>query len=219
MRLLLALLGLMLVGAAPDWSRTVTRTPAGAYVVGNPAAKVRLVEYMSYTCPHCGHFAVEGAPKLIAGYVSKGQVAFEIRNAVRDPLDLAVALAARCGGATRFYGNHDAVFAAQAGLLAKAEGFQQANGAALAKLPADARLKAFARGSGLAALMQRRGIAPAQLDACLTGKAAQAPVLAMTNDAWAVRKISGTPTFFIADTAIDANAWEGVEPLIQAALK
>src|SRR3546814_13277115 len=43
-----------LIAAAPArsaaWSQTVTTSPIGAFVVGNPAANVRLVEYFTYTC-------------------------------------------------------------------------------------------------------------------------------------------------------------------------
>src|SRR5262249_24688328 len=41
---------------AVDWSRTVVKTPAGGFLMGNPKAKVKLVEYGSLACPHCRHF-------------------------------------------------------------------------------------------------------------------------------------------------------------------
>src|SRR3546814_9167637 len=63
---LLALIGVvMLAGAAApapqagDWTRTVTQTAAGSFVMGNPAAPVKLIEYLSYTCPHCAAFSAE----------------------------------------------------------------------------------------------------------------------------------------------------------------
>ena len=89
------------VQAAPakDWSRTVTLTKEGAHLIGNPAAKTRLVEYVSYTCPHCAHFVAEGTTPLKAGWVAKGLVAVEVRHLVRDRYDLVAALLARCGGA------------------------------------------------------------------------------------------------------------------------
>ncbi len=40
-----------------DWTRTAAATPEGGYLIGNPAAATRIVEYASYTCPHCAHFA------------------------------------------------------------------------------------------------------------------------------------------------------------------
>ncbi|MCB8828310.1 DsbA family protein, partial [Escherichia coli] len=50
-----------LVAAAPaaDWTRHVTQTAKGAFVLGNPAAPIKLVEYGSYTCSHCAAFSKE----------------------------------------------------------------------------------------------------------------------------------------------------------------
>jgi protein-disulfide isomerase len=97
----------------PDWTRTVTTTAAGAYVLGKPDAKVRLVEYLSYTCPHCAHFTAEAAAPLTRDYIAKGLVSYEIRNAVRDHFDFVAALLARCGGPAKFFGNTEVIMAAQ----------------------------------------------------------------------------------------------------------
>lgn len=217
MRILLALLALLTVGAGKpvDWSKSVSRTPVGSYVIGNPAAKVRLVEFMSYTCPHCAHFTAEATPSLMRDYVARGLVAFELRNAVRDPLDLAAAIATRCGTPARFPGNHEAVFAAQAQLFESADKFDPAP---TAKDPI-AGMKALSQTAGLTALMAKRGVAPAALNACYASKAAQAPVLAMTNDAWRTRKIPGTPAFFLNGKMLEGNSWEAVEAEIRETLK
>ena len=217
MRIMLALLALVTLAAAKpvDWTKTVTRTPAGSYVMGNPAAKVRLVEFMSYTCPHCAEFTAEATAPMMRDYIARGTVAFKLRNAVRDPLDLAMALATRCGPATRFLGHHEAVFAAQPQLF---EGAAKFDPAPTAKDPV-AGLKALSRTSGLTALMAKRGVSAAALDACYASKVAQAPVLAMTDDAWRVRKIKGTPAFFMDGKAVDAHHWSEVEALLRTALK
>jgi protein-disulfide isomerase len=217
MRRALAALALLTLGAAKpaDWSKTVTTTRTGAHVIGNPSARTKLAEYMSYTCGHCAHFAAE-SPAMVRDYVAKGLIAFEIRNAVRDRLDFAAALAARCGGPARFYGNHSAIFAAQEAIFAKVQAWEAAGRAKSAD--PDAGLKEIARGSGLTDLMAKRGIAPAALDACLVSKPSQAAVIAMTNDAWQVRKIKGTPSFLVNDKPIAANDWAGVEPALRSTL-
>ncbi len=217
MRVLLALFALLTIGAAKpvDWTKSVSRTPVGSYVIGNPAAKVRLVEFMSYTCPHCAHFTAEATKPLMRNYVARGLVAFELRNAVRDPLDLAAAIATRCAIPARFPGNHEAVFAAQSELFQKAATFDPA---ATANDPV-AGMKALSQAAGLTALMVKRGIAPGTLNACYASKAAQAPVLAMTNDAWNVRKISGTPAFFLNGTPVEGTSWETIEPVLRETLK
>src|SRR3546814_3715601 len=115
---------LTLIGATPAksaWSQSVTTSPIGAFGAGNPAAKVRLVEYFSYTCHICADFTKASAVPLKTGYVDRGLVLFEYRNLVRDPVDMTAALLARAGGAKAFAGNHQAIFAAFPAMIAKVQ--------------------------------------------------------------------------------------------------
>src|SRR3546814_11296312 len=81
--------------------------------MGNPAAPVKLIEYLSYTCPHCAAFSAESAAVLRGRMVKSGKVSLELRNAVRDKLDLAAAALARCAGTQGFFAASDALFARQ----------------------------------------------------------------------------------------------------------
>jgi hypothetical protein len=60
--------------------------------MGNPQAR-RLVEYMSYTCPHCAHFEAESALALRNGPIASGKGSFEVRHLLRDPIDATIAAA------------------------------------------------------------------------------------------------------------------------------
>lgn len=215
-RILLALAALLTIGATKsvDHTRTVTMSPVGAFVVGNPAAKVRLVEYMSYTCSHCATFAREGTTPLMRDYVARGLVAFEVRNLLLNGLDFTAALAARCGGAARFKGNHEAIMAAQPGILAKGQAFDTRK-----YEDAVAGMQAWARVSGLTRVMAARGVSAATLDKCIASVPDQARAQAMTRDAIEIRKISGTPTFLIGDRVIEGNTWALVEADLRATLK
>ena len=217
--LLSAILALPLIGAAPNWATTVAQAPNGAYVMGNPRAKVRLVEYISYTCSHCAHFIEEAKLPLKQSYVSKGLVALEFRNAVRDQFDMTAALAARCGGAAKFFGNTEALMAAQDQWLSKAQSFMTANGERLQKMASNEGFKQIARGIGIDAIMRTRGITLAQLDACLINKPNQDRIIALTNEAWQQTKINGTPAFKLNGTLLsDIGTWGMVEPEIKTAL-
>ena len=79
--------------------RSSARRPKAGFVMGNPDAKLKLIEYGSLTCPHCREFDEKGVPALIDNYVKTGQVSWEFRNYVRDAFDLTAALVARCNGA------------------------------------------------------------------------------------------------------------------------
>ena len=190
-----------------DWTQTVTPTPRGAFVVGNAAAPVRLIEYMSYTCSHCADFARSGAPLLMRDHVRTGRVSFEIRNMLLNGLDFTAALAVRCGGPARFKGHHDAIFANQAAITRQGAGFDPAKYGG--NITAVAR--AWARRSGIAALMAKRGVPAAALDKCLGDTKVQAALQAMTEEGQR-RGVQGTPTFFIGDRKLDANEWAAIEP-------
>ena len=221
-RSLLLLLGLIFLPtaaqAAPakDWSRTMTVTSEGAYVIGNPGAKTRLVEYVSYTCPHCAHFVAEATGPLKSGWVSKGAIAIEVRNLVRDRYDLAAALLARCGGVARFAGNHEAIFAAFPQWVEKVQAYETAPSTLPADAGPDAALIDIADKTGLFALMGKRGISVAQGRACLADGKARDAVMAMRKRALEQDGITGTPGFLINGKRVDAHDWAALRPLLPA---
>jgi protein-disulfide isomerase len=81
-----------------DWARTVASTPEGGFRMGNPNAKVKLVEYGSLACPHCRHFEQTGYKPLVQQYVRTGRVSYEFRNLLLNAPDIAVSLLAHCAG-------------------------------------------------------------------------------------------------------------------------
>ncbi len=204
----------VVVAATPaNWIGRVAMTPIGGHLNGNPAAKTKLVEYVSYTCPHCAHFVGEASAPLRNQYVKGGQVSVEIRNAVRDKYDLAAALLARCGGAARFNGNHEALFANQSAWMDKLESYDQG-----AAKPSDqvAALKDIGQNTGLYTLMNKRGFTNAQLDACVADPKAMKQVLAMTEEAWSKVKINGTPGFTVNGVKVDGSSWDAVKAALPA---
>lgn len=207
-----ALAALALTAAAPavDWTKKVSQTRAGAFVLGNPAAKTRLVEYVSYTCPHCAHFTNEASGPLRTRYVASGGTVIEIRHAVRDPMDLAATLLARCTGPTRFFATHEKLFATQEQWFAQGAEYWQTHEAAMKAATPKDRLKMIAKGAGLAAVV---GLNDAQANACLANAAQEKVVLAMTDEAWSKRSIPGTPYFLVNGTGVeDTTSWAALEP-------
>lgn len=203
---------LALVAAAPvDWTKKVSQTPAGAYVLGNPAAAKKLVEYASYTCSHCAHFSRDSAAPLRQS-VASGKVSVEFRHALRDRVDLTAALLARCAGPAKFFAASEAIFAAQDDWMAKAEAYEAANGEAVTKAGPSEGSKMIARGSGLIALAARFGVTEAKADQCLTDKAQQDLLIAQSTEAWGQRQIPGTPYFLINGSDAQANSWATLQP-------
>ncbi len=217
MRKLILALGAILVSAAAppatDWSKTAIRSADGAIIVGNPKAAKTLVEFASYTCGHCAEFSVEAASELDQ-QIAAGKVRLEFRHALRDPVDLAAAMIARCAGPTKFHAASKAIFAAQGNWMGKAQSYVSANQKAIAAATPDKARLMVAKGSGLLALAAPFGVTEAKGAACLADTAEQNLLIAQTNDAWQTRKIPGTPYFVINGVPAEANVW----PALRTAL-
>jgi protein-disulfide isomerase len=205
---------------AQDWTKSVTVTPEGAFVLGNPKAKVRLVEYLSMTCSHCAHFTGEAMTPLTDKYVRSGQVSVEIRHAIRDSLDIAATLLVRCNGARQFFANEQAILAGQDAWVADAVAYDTANPGATAKLPINDALVTLAHSAGLDRIMAGRGVNAGRAKACLSNKAEQDRLAAMAKEAWATRQIQGTPAFLINGNLVEGvSSWATLEPKLQEALR
>jgi len=204
--------------AAPaDWSNRVSQSQVGGHVLGNPAATQKIVEYMSYTCPHCAAFDQESDPALADGFIAKGKTSLEVRNFIRDPLDMTVALLARCGEPRSFFRRHHGLLASQRTWMTKAGSLGRDGQAAWYQGDINARLKRIASDLGLYDELRRHSplATNAQIDACLANKAEQGKVLAMTKFASETVKIEGTPSFTI-NGKLQANVydWKTLEPLL-----
>ncbi len=213
--LLLVAPALLAATPARDWSKLAVMKPDGAYVLGNPAAKVKLVEWASYTCPHCGHFAVESAPVLKDRMIRSGSTSLEVRHLVRDPVDLAAATVVRCAGARGFAAAHLAVFAAQEKWMGQAQTYLQANSARLEKLPRNAALRQVADGIGLTAIGKAQGLTEPQVAACFANQPALDRLLALS--ASVPPEVAGTPTFFLNGKLLPQGGWAEIQTQLAAA--
>ena len=201
---------------AADWTRTVVATPQGGFRMGNPNARVKLVEYGSLTCPHCRHFAETGVKPLLAGYVKTGKVSYEFRNMVLNGIDVAATLVARCGGAPKFFAMADDLYRTQPSWVGKVANMPAADKASLEQLSDGARLARIAEYGGIVAIAQRRGIAPARAKACAANGAAFKQLTNMYEAALALG-VTGTPTFFVNGKKVDGVEWSDLEPALRKA--
>lgn len=200
-------------------SATVAANEIGAFVMGKPTAKVRLVEYFSYTCSHCAEFEKISAIPLKSLYVDKGLVVVEYRNLIRDPLDMTAALLARCGGPGAFAANHRAIMLAQPTWLGKVIKMTDAQRAPWYQGSPTERAERIAAGSGLTALMRARGYSAATIKACLDSEVAAAEITGMTNIGQNADHVRATPTFFINGRVVDGSDWPTVKSRLDLAIK
>jgi len=198
--------------ASSNWSDRVTRSEMGGHILGNPLAKTRVIEYMSYTCAHCARFENDAKGPLRKLFISKGTTSFELRNSVRDPVDLAVALLARCGGKNSFFGNHSALLSRQSVWLGKATSASEAVQKGWYEGDFDSRLKKIASDLGLYAEMASLNLNKAKADQCLADKAAQQAILAMTKYGNETVEIEGTPSFTVNGSLLSGvHDWKTLE--------
>ena len=219
--LALAAMGTVATVAAPvsaqstDWTQRVTMSDKGGHIMGNPLAKHRLAEYMSYTCDHCANFEAESHAPLKSGFISKGHISFEIRNLVLNPIDLTAAMLARCGGRTKFFGNHKALLSSQASWM---ETFRSSSEQVMKSLndgTVPERLKKIAKAADFYGLMNKRGYSAKQVDSCLTDEKAQKAILGMAQYATETLKLTGTPSFTLNDKPIDdVHGWPQLRPVL-----
>ncbi len=213
------------VAAAPapagqDWTQTVAKTAEG-YVMGNPAAPIKLVEYGSRLCPTCGAFAREGYTPLIDTYVKAGKVSFEFREfLVHGPMDMPPALLGNCVGAEPFFPLLEQMFANQeqfVDALQKAPADVQA---AINAAPPAQRFRLMADAMGVVDFVKQRGLPADKAQACLTDTAAIDHFAKQTQDKGpgGDGTVSGTPTFLInGKPAEGAITWTQVEAALKRA--
>jgi protein-disulfide isomerase len=208
--------------AAPnngDWSTVISKTAEGGFLMGNPNAKVKLVEFGSMTCPHCAEFEERGTKALIDNYVKKGLVPFEFRNYVRDPFDVAASLIARCGGEAGFFGLTRGLYAEQRNWVGKIQAADQATMQSLQTMPPAQQFSTIADLAGLKQFAAMRGVPRAKADACLADEAAVNQLVQMNSDAQSTYDIPGTPSFLINGKLVEQTAsWDALEPKLKEAL-
>ena len=145
-------------------------------VLGDENAPITMIEYASYTCPHCRNFHQGMFKNIKADYIDTGKVKFIYREVYFDRFGLWASILARCGGEDKFFAITDALYAQQS---------NWGNGSAEEVAAKIARL-------GVAAGLNR-----AQVDACFAdGDTAKALVewYEYNRD---MDEVNSTPTFFV----------------------
>jgi protein-disulfide isomerase len=206
--------------AAVDWTRTVVRTPEGGVRMGNPDAKVKLIEYGARTCPTCAAFAVEGEPKLVAGYVANGRVSYEYRDyPVHGALDLGPILLGDCVPLPRFFPVMQAMMAQQKTLVGRPAQIPDAKGKELEKATPNVVAAYLAEFYGYTDLVVKAGLPRARAAACLADAGAVDTIVKRANIGQTAYKISRTPSFILDGKVMPGVfAWDTLEPALKTAL-
>ncbi len=210
-----ALLGAAFMTSAQsnrNWPTVVAETADGGHRIGNPEAKVKLVEFVSYTCPHCAEFTREADDRIKLAYVTPGRVSVEIRHLIRDPVDLTAVMLVNCGPAEKFPQNHAAFMLQQSRWIAPLANATAAQRARWTSGDGPSRRRAIASDFGFYRMMEQRGYNRPELDRCLADEAAARQFAERSQKDWDRPGIDSTPSFSINGLVMPGtHTWAALE--------
>ena len=166
--------------------------------LGEADAPVEVMEYASFTCPHCARFHADQYPQLKEQYIDTGLVRFVYRDVYFDRFGLWAAMVARCEP-DRFFPIADVIYATQR------EWTEGGDPAQIAE-----RLRRIGLTSG---------IDVETLDACFSDGDKAAALVAWFQENAERDDVTSTPTLFIDGEAHSNMSFEDLAALIDARLE
>lgn len=203
--------------AATDWTKTVVQTPEGGYRMGNPDAKVKIIEFASLTCSHCRDFHKDSAT-LKSNYVKSGQVSLEYRPFMLNIYDFAATKLAICEGPERFYTWTDQLYSNADAWITPFTKLTEADLNPLRSLPPGEQIKGLAMAGKLNEFAKVRGLPGAKFEACMADAASFEALTKRQQAAVDTYQVQGTPTFLLNGKKIEGTTWAQIEPQIKSAL-
>ena len=133
-------LAAMPLASLPAFAEGASDTGIVEMTLGAEDAPITVMEYASFTCPHCANFHGDQYLKMKAEYIDTGKVRFIYRDVYFDRVGLWAAMLARCEP-ERFFGVSDLLYSRQKEWLASNDAVEIAANlrkiGAIAGLPED----------------------------------------------------------------------------------
>ena len=168
-------------------------------VQGDQDAPIEMIEYASFTCPHCATFHADVYPKLKINYIDKGLVKFIYREVYFDKYGMWASMIARCAGADRFFGMTDQIYRKQSN-WARAE--------------SDVAIVTQLRKIGLLA-----GLDESQLNACLQDGVKLRALVEWYSENAKRDEIKSTPTLIINGEKHSNQSYEQLTEILDEILE
>ena len=185
MRVIIALvIGLSLLGGMSACKKAPTAAGNEDMSLGNPQAKVTVIEFASLGCPICARWNNEVSPSFKAKYIDTGKVNYVFREFLTGDAPVAAAgfLLARCAGKDQYFKVVDAVFRQEADLLESDRNAEKRD--------------------RLVKIAESIGLTQEQFDACVSNDQSLAALNARSEKAAKDFHIESTPTFLINGTPL-----------------
>jgi protein-disulfide isomerase len=176
--MLAALMSLSLAACGKSGSGVATNDDMS---MGNPQAKVTVIEYASAACPHCARFNNEVFPAFKTKYIDTGRINYVFREFLTEPVQVAAAgfLTARCGGKDKYFSILDAIYRGQEAMYQSGD-FK----------------------GGLQRIAESAGISDAKFNACISDPAAITALQNRVQGYVDKDHIDSTPTFVVNGTQL-----------------
>ncbi|MFQ5983986.1 MAG: DsbA family protein [Alphaproteobacteria bacterium] len=192
----LAFAALATGGALLPRGRGVTAAEESEIVLGDPEAPVTIIEYSSFSCPHCADFHNTTLPKLKAAYLDTGKVRLIYRDFPLDRPAVLAAVMVRCADPSRAAGFIEVLFRTQERWTAATD-----------------PIEALARIAGLGGMSRQR------FEACLGDQALIDRILAARLEGENEFGINRTPSFIInGKKYLGAMSFEQFEKILKPLL-
>ena len=161
--------------------------------LGDPKAKVVLIEYAAPSCPVCAAFNAQSFSQLKAKYIDTGKVFYVFRVFPLRADDGSAEKIARCLPEDKYFSFIDLLFKNQAKWDVE---FSQLN-------PALATPEGVH--DGLVLLGRIAGMSREQVDQCMENKAEDERINKVSSEGESRYSITGTPTFILNGTSIGSG--------------
>ncbi|WP_208347349.1 DsbA family protein [Pseudaestuariivita rosea] len=165
------------IGAAQAQTTTEVPSDIVEMAIGSENAPVTVVEYASFTCPHCATFHEGTFEQIKENYIDTGKVRFVYREVYFDRFGLWASMVARCGGEMRFFGIADMIYDQQREWLASGDPVQIAD-----------NLRTIGRAAGMSG---------EQVNACMEDRGKAEALINWYEANASADRIESTPSFVI----------------------
>ena len=187
-----------LIGAAFAQEAEVDTSTITEMVMGAEDAPVTMIEYASYTCPHCATFHNGVFKQLKEDYIDTGKVKFIYREVYFDRYGLWASMIARCAGPEKFFGINDLIFKGQSE-WARAGGASEIT-------------------DELRKIGRLAGLENDTLEACLQDGTKAQTLVSWYQENAEEHGIESTPSFILNGTKIENQSYAEFKALIDAEL-
>ena len=188
----------LLVGAAQAQDADLDTSTIVEMVQGAEDAPVEIIEYASYTCPHCANFHAGAYKQLKKDFIDTGKVKFTYREVYFDRYGLWASMVARCAGPEKFFGITDLIYEGQS---------QWTRAGGPAEIVDELRK-----------IGRRAGIDNDQLEACLQDGTRAQTLVAWYQENAERDGINATPSFIVNGKKVENQSYDDFKKLIEEEL-